>query len=336
MRAGKPREWIRCDESGREMVSRVLSERPFIVPVPPLHRVPLRLGNIVEISGPSNSAKSQVLVQTVVHFIMPKEWGGIQFGGLERKAVFFDLDCRFDVLRLSQLLTHRINETCVDYNFFGCNFYSFSPFIVIIKLTIFCSGSISKAAFDKLFHSCMNRFLYVCCYSSCEFLSSLKELRYQIQRKDEAVGSGVHFLLIDSIGAFHWIDRSNQLRGVCKGKSISPQSFQEAIVHELHELLLLQPLLVLATKATFLRTETPNEFQRSSISNISGERNLFFREYMPAVWQSLVTHRIQLHSSDECLSNGSEPISNYTSEWLQPPVNMKDRFMVKDDGIFLT
>lgn len=63
MRAGKPREWIRCDESGREMVSRVLSERPFIVPVPPLHRVPLRLGNIVEISGPSNSAKSQVLVQ---------------------------------------------------------------------------------------------------------------------------------------------------------------------------------------------------------------------------------------------------------------------------------
>ncbi|XP_078182303.1 homolog of X-ray repair cross complementing 2 (XRCC2) isoform X4 [Carex rostrata] len=302
MRAGKPREWIRCDESGREMVSRVLSERPFIVPVPPLHRVPLRLGNIVEISGPSNSAKSQVLVQTVVHFIMPKEWGGIQFGGLERKAVFFDLDCRFDVLRLSQLLTHRINETC----------------------------SISKAAFDKLFHSCMNRFLYVCCYSSCEFLSSLKELRYQIQRKDEAVGSGVHFLLIDSIGAFHWIDRSNQLRGVCKGKSISPQSFQEAIVHELHELLLLQPLLVLATKATFLRTETPNEFQRSSISNISGERNLFFREYMPAVWQSLVTHRIQLHSSDECLSNGSEPISNYTSEWLQPPVNMKDRFMVKD------
>lgn len=63
MGAGKPIEWIRCDESGREMVSRVLSGRPFIVPVPPLHRVPLRLGNIVEISGPSNSAKSQVLLQ---------------------------------------------------------------------------------------------------------------------------------------------------------------------------------------------------------------------------------------------------------------------------------
>ncbi|KAF3331971.1 DNA repair protein XRCC2 isoform X3 [Carex littledalei] len=271
MGAGKPIEWIRCDESGREMVSRVLSGRPFIVPVPPLHRVPLRLGNIVEISGPSNSAKSQVLLQAVVHFILPKEWGGIQFGGLERKAVFFDLDCRFDVLRLSQFLTNRINETC---------------------------GSISKAAFDKLFHSCMNRFLYVRCYSSYEFLSSLKELCYQIQRKDEAVGSGVHLLLIDSIGAFHWIDRSNQLRGVCKGKNISPQSFQEAIVHELHKLLLLQPLLVLATKASLFRTETPNEFQRSSISNISGERNLFFREYMPAVWQSFVTHRIQLHSPE--------------------------------------
>lgn len=59
----EPREWIGCDESGRDMVSRLLLERAFIIPLPPLHRVPLRLGNIVEISGPSNSAKSQVLVQ---------------------------------------------------------------------------------------------------------------------------------------------------------------------------------------------------------------------------------------------------------------------------------
>ncbi|KAJ3707690.1 hypothetical protein LUZ61_011395 [Rhynchospora tenuis] len=309
MGEGKPEDWIRCDETGKEMLSRVLSGRPFIIPVPPLHRVPLRLGNVVEISGPSNSAKSQVLIQAVVHFILPKEWGGTQFGGTESKVVFFDLDCRFDVLRLSQLLTHRINETC---------------------------GSIGQIAFDKLFNDCMSRFLYVRCYSSSDFLSSLKELSYQIQRKDEAVGTGIRLLLIDSVGSFHWIDRSNQLRGLCKGKNISPQSFQEAIVHELHELLLLQPLLVLATKASLFRTETLNEYQRSSISNSTGDRNLLFREYMPAVWQSFVTHRIQLHPSDDFLSDGSGPIWSYTSEWLQPSVSMKDRFIVKDDGIFLT
>ncbi|KAJ1703224.1 hypothetical protein LUZ63_003003 [Rhynchospora breviuscula] len=308
MGEAKPGDWIQCDETGKAMLSRVLSGRPFIIPVPPLHRVPLRLGNVVEISGPSNSAKSQVLVQAVVHFILPKEWGGIHVGGMESKAVFFDLDCRFDVLRLSQILTHRITETC---------------------------GSIGQIAFDKLFHDCMSRFLYVRCYSSSEFLSSLKELSYQIQRKDETVGTGLRLLLIDSVGSFHWIDRSNQLRGLCKGKNISSQSFQEAIVHELHELLLLQPLLVLATKASLFRTETPNEYQRS-ISNCTGDRNLLFREYMPVVWQSFVTHRIQLNPSDEFLSNGSEPIWSYTSEWLQPSVSMKDRFIVRDDGIFLT
>lgn len=102
-----PAEWINGDESAKEMLSRVLTERPFLL-IPPLHRVPLRVGNVVEIVGPSPSAKTQILMQAAITSILPKEWKGVHYGGLERKVLYFDLDCRFDVERLAQLLRHHI------------------------------------------------------------------------------------------------------------------------------------------------------------------------------------------------------------------------------------
>lgn len=42
--------------------------------------------------------------------ILPKEWNGVHYGGLERLVMFIDLDCRFDILRLSEMLKHRIME----------------------------------------------------------------------------------------------------------------------------------------------------------------------------------------------------------------------------------
>lgn len=56
-----PRGWIHGDETAKAMLARVLTERPFLF-LPPLHRVPLRVGNVVEIAGPSPSAKSQILL----------------------------------------------------------------------------------------------------------------------------------------------------------------------------------------------------------------------------------------------------------------------------------
>lgn len=57
-----PRAWISGDESAAAMLSRLQASRPALL-VPPLHRVPLRTGNVVEIAGPSHSGKSQVLLE---------------------------------------------------------------------------------------------------------------------------------------------------------------------------------------------------------------------------------------------------------------------------------
>ncbi|OAY82862.1 DNA repair protein XRCC [Ananas comosus] len=189
--AEDPRAWIHGDEAAREALARVLSARPFLL-LPPLHRVPLRVGNVVEIAGASNSAKSQVLLQAAVHCILPKEWRGIHFGGLERVVAYFDLDCRFDVLRLSQILRHRIMEH------FGSTHHT------DWQMNEGCQKNDTKVAWtcefdEELLLSCMRRFLYIRCYSSSDFLAALKTLHGQSERKSDALGSGIYFLMIDRV-----------------------------------------------------------------------------------------------------------------------------------------
>ena len=59
---GEPRAWLAVDETAAAFISRSRSSRPPIILPPPLHRAPLRPGNVVEISGPSNSGKSHLLL----------------------------------------------------------------------------------------------------------------------------------------------------------------------------------------------------------------------------------------------------------------------------------
>ncbi|RRT41482.1 hypothetical protein B296_00052266, partial [Ensete ventricosum] len=49
--ADDPRAWIHGDESAKTMLASVLTDRSFLL-LPPLHRLPLRVGNVVEIAGP--------------------------------------------------------------------------------------------------------------------------------------------------------------------------------------------------------------------------------------------------------------------------------------------
>ncbi|RWW01953.1 hypothetical protein GW17_00034981 [Ensete ventricosum] len=176
--ADDPRAWIHGDESAKAMLARVLTERSFLL-LPPLHRLPLRVGNVVEIAGPSPSAKSQVLLQfstrdraaslgqAAVHCILPREWRGIRFGGLERMVIYFDLDCRFDVLRLSQILKHRIKEVLGSTNNFGHGVEEGSQ--------EYDDKVASMYSFDdELLLACMRRFLYIRCYDSYEFIAALK------------------------------------------------------------------------------------------------------------------------------------------------------------------
>ncbi|THU56373.1 hypothetical protein C4D60_Mb11t16590 [Musa balbisiana] len=350
--ADDPRAWIHGDESAKAMLARVLTECSFLL-LPPLHRLPLRVGNVIEIAGPSPSAKSQVLLQAAVHCILPREWRGLRFGGLERMVIYFDLDCRFDVLRLSQILKHRIKEVLGSTNNFGHGVQEGSQEYDDKVASVYSFD-------DELLLACMRRFLYIRCYDSYEFIAALKAsslhvsvaktMHSRAQTESEALGVGIQFLMIDSIGAFYWIDRASQPSpyGNCTRKIMSFQNVVESIVEEMRKFLEVQPLLVLAAKSCiFFAGSSTTDVQRTPTTWSSEDRNqwrtsnkeiekFLYREYMPSAWQAFVTHRIHLQVSDKCTYDreyGTMPI--YVSEWVQPPLNVKDQFAVGDGGIFL-
>ncbi|KAF8775197.1 hypothetical protein HU200_004596 [Digitaria exilis] len=328
---GDPRAWLAVDETASAFISRSLSSRPPITLPPPLHRAPLRPGNVVEIAGPSNSGKSHLLLMAAVQCILPKEWEGIYFGGLGKSVMYLDLDCRFDVLRLAQILRNRIAEGQGS--------------------THLRNGDLEKddtedefqSSFENaLFSDCMQRFFYVRCYNSSGFTAALKTV--QSRSRSEVLGVGIYFVMIDSIGAFYWIDRASHPTRDHKGKSL--QSVTETVVHEIRMFLQLQPALVLVTKAPIYAegSTTTNDFNRdsskylledSTVSRCSRQeegRTLSYRDYMPSIWQSFVTHRINLQVEEAEVPSvqENEVLSTYTSEWVQPSLKTKEKFFIVD------
>ncbi|CAA7405250.1 unnamed protein product [Spirodela intermedia] len=306
------RRWIETDESAMEMLARTLAQRPFLL-MPPLHRVPLRVGNVVEIVGPSSSAKSEILLQAAVNCILPKDWNGVHFGGLEQLVVYFDLDCRFDVLRLSHALRCRIMEAS------GFAKGEFQVGSLHFHETVDPSSYSS----EELFLVCMRRFLYIRCYSSSEFLSTLKTMRHRIQKESEAQGVRVRFLMIDR-------------------RNFSLQCITESIVLEISRLLQMEPMLVLATKAAILRIELTRNELRGSSGKWAFEENFGstreqekYREFMPSAWQAFVTHRVLLRVSEEKLRDVDDKLLPiYMSQWVVPPLNYSDKFYVTDSKVY--
>ncbi|PIN09289.1 DNA repair protein, member of the recA/RAD51 family [Handroanthus impetiginosus] len=303
--------WIKADETAKEALVRILTERPVVVLPPPLHRLPLRVGNVVEIVGPSPSAKTLILIQAAISCILPKEWKSEQYGGLERAVLFVDLECRFDVLSFSRALERRI---------IGAN-----------GLRSSMKGN--EKDYDKeLFAACMKRFLYTRCYNSFEFLATLKTLHYRLQKEKEKQGGAVYMLMIDSIGAFYWVDRAapSSSTGKNNRKSLSLQTVAESVVQEIQRLLLVNPMLVLAAKSTIEAIRNPGKW---SDEKAVGARNQSHRDYMPSVWQSLVSHRILLRGSDDERKYQNHPI--FLTEWLLPSLKFSDNFIVNDDGVLV-
>ncbi|CAH2043510.1 unnamed protein product [Thlaspi arvense] len=328
----RTRGWIRGDETAKQMLSRVLRDRAFLL-LPPLHRVPLRAGNVVEITGASPSAKTQILIQAAISCILPKTWNGIHYGGLGKLVLFLDLDCRFDVRRLSQMLKHRLLEA----NRLG-NGAWWQLEESNVKTCTSVQDKSSIVYDEELYVSCMKRFLCLRCYDSLELLSSLKTLHYRI-RQQEACGSQVGVLMIDSIGAFHWTDRLSSSLALEKSnrKSLSLTNVVETVVQEMKKLLQVHSLVVIATKATIYEERNFSSKDDLSGNASSKAQQPPLREFMPSSWQAFVTHKIIIRKSGDhqSVQTGQQSLSAYSLEWLQPQLSSIDRFIVDDSGIVI-
>ncbi|KAM7258854.1 hypothetical protein ACFE04_014595 [Oxalis oulophora] len=137
-------------------------------------------------------------------------------------------------------------------------------------------------------------------------------------------------------------------RGGSTRKCFSLQSVSETVVQELKRLLLVHPLLVIASKANILgdryvkRGNGENFRKRSSLDASSlnemsnNNQRLPYRDYMPSIWQSFVTHRFVLRATDSHLiANMQRYPSVYISEWLLPPLSFADKFEVSNGGVVI-
>ncbi|VFR00851.1 unnamed protein product [Cuscuta campestris] len=320
-------DWIETDETAKQYLSRLLTDRPFAHLPPPLHRIPLRAGNVVEIVGPSPSAKTQILIQASISCILPKEWKGVHYGGLGRPVVFIDLDCRFDILIFSSSLKQRILEakgkSIPSIKGGGANMYD-----------------------NDLVAESMRKFMYIRCYDSIQFLATLKTMHNQLQKEKEAHGIGAYLMIIDSIGAFYWMDRALAFMPHARGnrKCFSLQGVSETVVQEIKKILLAHPMVVLSTKTVSIEDKySSNEIVRNvgkcygqnSLDDLSAKSRcpvLSYREYMPLAWQSFVSHRILVCPSDDPCENKNQ--STYFTEWELPSLRKSEKFLINDDGVF--
>lgn len=304
---GGPANWIASDENAKTMLARVVVNQQsclaFTKQLPPFHRVPLRAGNVVEIVGPSASAKSELLIQAAVNCILPKEWKGVRYGGSEGVVMLFDLDCRFDILRLAHCLRCRIHGASEHHGPYYSG-YSKTNNRPNEKLGSQPTSLSVTHLENEMFRTCMERFLYIRCYSSFEFLAALKTIRPQFQKAIEKHSNGVHLLMIDSISAFYWLDRAS------KSVSMDNNASRDG------------------------RKWSSKSCEASKYGNQSLQRPVN-REYMPAVWQAFVTHRVLLGKSEEIMDCGSKKVPVYTSEWVTPALRYLDRFIVEDGVISL-
>lgn len=127
-------------------------------------------------------------------------------------------------------------------------------------------------------------------------------------------------------------------------KSLSLQSVSDIAVQEIQKILVVHPMLVLTTKTANLQDKFTSREVIRSTGQLSVESNLdsttiksstnsqLYREYMPSVWQSFVSHRILVRLTDDSKYQ-KQPI--YLSDWLLPSLKSSDKFTINDDGMYI-
>ncbi|XP_010884120.2 DNA repair protein XRCC2 [Esox lucius] len=225
-------------------------------------------GDVVEFHGTEGSGKTETLFHLVSHCILP-----VDRGGLEVEVMFVDTDYHFDMLRLVTVLERRLGEEARE------------------------EDGVAAAESEVQVRACLARLYVVHCSTSVQLLLTLHHLESTFCSRP-----ALCLLVIDSISAFYWVDRSGG------GESVAKQEANLRRCSELLERLLRDcRIVVFATTHAIMRNYrhsgqastaslTPAAAETSSSSSwrqwSSTHASDFDRPYLSRAWQRLVTHRL--------------------------------------------
>ncbi|NXI30950.1 XRCC2 protein, partial [Sterrhoptilus dennistouni] len=167
-------------------------------------------------------------------------------GGLEVEVMFVDTDFHFDMLRLVTILENRLAQ-----------------------------GT------EEMIKQCLGRLFLVSCSSSTQLLLTLYSLENLF-----CAHPSLCVLLLDSLSAFYWIDRSNG------GESLTLQEMNLKKCANFLEKLVTQHHLILFATTQTLMQKSASSAESFLPLKLPHETDTDYRPYLCKSWQQMVTHRI--------------------------------------------
>eukprot|EP00898_Chlorokybus_atmophyticus_P008735 jgi/Chlat1/8863/Chrsp91S00683 len=183
---------------------------------------------------------------------------------------------------------------------------------------------------SPLLSHCLRRFRLVRCHNSLQFLCALKTMRPFLANtsddsESESESVGVRIVVVDSVGAFHHVDRAaNDSR---EGVALTMSQIHGVVVRELRWVLARHKPLILASKGVSTHASDSKDV----------------RDVMTPEWQRFVTHRVSLRRSIRTSCSGEysgdvghdaphkEPV--FTLCWEEGPHSLTEEFVVRTSGI---
>ncbi|XP_078659225.1 DNA repair protein XRCC2-like [Branchiostoma floridae x Branchiostoma belcheri] len=215
-------------------------------------------------------------------------------GGLEAGVVFIDTDFHFDILRLVTILEGRLDTTDEDR----------------VK-------------------DCLRRLYIVRCNSSEQLVITLHSLEHILASTPE-----VALLVVDSISAFYWLDRSTD-------DSISGQELnQRRCVDVLSRYLADYGIVLIATKQAIFGQKSRKSQQKEDTTlspkvEKTKVENVEHYEYMCHAWQNMIKYRYvfsRAAKQDVSTGDSSKEITTYSATMIKPGGHTCE-FIVTERGI---
>lgn len=250
---------VKC-ETGNMLFAR-LGSRPCTENLESLFFNSLTSGSVIEISGESNSGKTELLYHFIARCIFPSTWKGLHLNGLDCGVVFIDSDCHFNMFRLITILESRIIAAQSDFE--GTSSLTNAIILSFIKERL------------KLLH-------IMKCTSSEQLIISLYSLEDMLGC-DNVIG----IIMIDSLSAFYWVDKMNVMN---QWKKL--EEYYAKLVSALMKLVLNYSLTLFATKCGFSKS---NERELHSEEKQDSDKSFCFGDdydFLGKQWQQFVTYRL--------------------------------------------
>ena len=249
--------------------------------------------SIIELYGEDGCGKTEMLMHLVANCILPDVWEGLQLDGLGVAVILVDTDYHFSMLRLATVLELRIKRAKEEDS---------------VKKRAMQVVEAPEEDTEAFISTCLNKLYVVRCNSSSQLILTLHSLEALLQNKPD-----ICVMMIDSISAFYWIDRSNGADNFT-----AQETNQRQIVQVLYKLVNDYSLICFATKPAIF-SKRSKDGDRSGVDSPSTaftrsiEDKVDHYEYLCKAWHGLVTHRFVMSKIDkgqaalfQISSNGSD------------------------------